>query len=102
MNTPGGSSNRAASAMRAFATGLSACAFAALFLVGTVGSTSELRRIPVVFHIAQRDGEAVAPASFVAEQLAAANEIYGPLGIELVDIERVPLGAEHADMVTRT
>lgn len=51
--------------------------------------------------MAERDGKALAPASFVAEQLAAANEIYNPLGIELVDIERVPLGAEHADLVTR-
>lgn len=55
----------------------------------------------MVFHVAERDGEAVALASFVAEQLAAANEIYGPLGIELVDTERVLLAAAHADMVSR-
>ena len=52
--------------------------------------------------MAERDGEAVAPAAFVTEQLAAANEIYGPLGIELVDSERVPLEAAHADVVTRS
>jgi hypothetical protein len=58
-------------------------------------------RIPIVFHVAEREGEAVAPASFIAEQLAAANAIYGPLGIELVERERVPLAAEHAELVTR-
>jgi hypothetical protein len=56
----------------------------------------------LIVHVAQREGEAVAPASFISEQLAAANSIYQPLGIDLVDIERVPLGAEHAEMITRT
>lgn len=88
-------------AVRALASWLGIWAFAALFLVSSLGHTSEPRRIPVVFHVAQRDGEAVTPASFVAEQLAAANDIYGPLGIELVDVERVPLGGEHADLITR-
>jgi hypothetical protein len=60
------------------------------------------RRIPLIVHVAQREGEAVAPASFISEQLAAANSIYQPLGIDLVDIERVPLGAEHAEMLTRS
>jgi hypothetical protein len=60
------------------------------------------RRIPLIVHVAQREGEAVAPASFISEQLAAANSIYQPLGIDLVDIERVPLGGEHAEMLTRS
>lgn len=80
---------------------LSVLALAACFLVSSVAGASEPRRIPVVFHVAQRDGEAVAPIAFVAEQLAAANEIYGALGIELVDAERVPLPEKHADLVTR-
>lgn len=45
--------------------------------------------------------EAVAPASFLTEQLAAANTIYRPLGIELVVLERVPLAARHARLITR-
>jgi hypothetical protein len=73
----------------------------ALCLVGTVARASEPWRIPVVFHVAGRDGSAVAPVSFISEQLAAANSIYRPLGIELVELERVPLAAEHADLVTR-
>jgi hypothetical protein len=55
----------------------------------------------VVFHVAERDGMAVAPAAFITEQLAAANTIYRPLGIELAELERVPLAAEHAELVTR-
>jgi hypothetical protein len=74
---------------------------AVLLLVGSSAHATEPRRIPLVFHVAERDGAAVAPASFIAEQLAAANEIYGPLGIELVDGERAPLAAGHADMVSR-
>jgi hypothetical protein len=80
---------------------LSAWAIAALCLVGTAARASEPSRIPMVFHVAQVDGQAVAPAAFIAEQLAAANEIYRPLGIELVERERVPLAAAHAELVTR-
>jgi hypothetical protein len=80
---------------------LSACTLAALCLLGGVVSASNPWRIPVVFHVAQRDGEGVAAASFIAEQLAAANTIYGPLGIELVERERVPLGTAHAQLSTR-
>ena len=81
---------------------LAAWTLAVLCLLETIASASAPRRIPLIFHVAQRDGEAVAPASFISEQLAAANSIYQPLGIDLVDIERVPLGAEHAEMITRT
>jgi hypothetical protein len=56
----------------------------------------------MVFHVVARDGEAIAPAAFVAEQLAGANEIYRPLGIELVGAELVPLAAAHAELVTRS
>jgi len=74
---------------------------AALCLVAEFGRAADPVRIPVVFHVAERDGEAVAPASFIAQQLAAANSIYVPLGIELVERERVPLAARHAELVTR-
>jgi hypothetical protein len=91
----------AANAARAFSMWLSACTVAALCLVGTVVRASEPSRIPVVFHLAQLDGEAVAPPAFIAEQLAAANAIYGPLGIDLVERDRVPLAAVHAELLTR-
>jgi hypothetical protein len=60
-----------------------------------------LTRIPVVFHVTQHEGEPVAAPSFIAEQLAAANAIFRPLGIELVEKERVPLAGDHAELVTR-
>jgi hypothetical protein len=93
--------HRVAKTGPAFRAWFSAWAITALCLVGAVARADEPRRIPVVFHVVQRDGEAVAPGSFIAEQLAAANSIYGPLGIELVDIERVPIAAGHAELVTR-
>jgi hypothetical protein len=86
----------AAKAARALSTWLSAWTITALCLVGAVARASEPWRISVIFHVAQRGDEAVAPAAFIAEQLAAANAIYVPLGIELVDVERVPLAAERA------
>ncbi len=81
---------------------LAASIVALLCLPATRVRAEGTRRIPLIVHVAQREGEAVAPASFISEQLAAANSIYQPLGIDLVDIERVPLGAEHAEMITRT
>lgn len=81
---------------------LAACFVALLCLPATHVRAEGPRRIPLIVHVAQREGEAVAPASFISDQLAAANSIYQPLGIDLVDIERVPLGAEHAEMITRS
>lgn len=81
---------------------LSACVALLLCLIGAPARASApLQRIPVVFHVAQQAGEPVAPASFIAEQLEAANAIFVPLGIELVERERLPLSAEHAELVTR-
>jgi len=98
-----------APAARALAVRLLASAMAALLLLGSANASETtprgarvLRRIPLVFHVAERAGEAVAPGSFLAEQLAAANEVYGPLGIELVDTAHVPLEAAHAELVTRS
>jgi hypothetical protein len=95
-------SGRHSTAARALASWLSAWTIAALCLFGAVARAGEPWRIPVVFHVAERNGIAVAPPSFIAEQLTAAQAIYRPLGIELVALSRVPLGAEHADLVTRS
>lgn len=51
--------------------------------------------------MAQRDGAPVASAAFVRDQLAQANEIFGPLGIELVLQARDALAPRHAELVTR-
>jgi hypothetical protein len=77
-------------------------AVAAVCLLRSPANADAPRRIPLILHIAQRDGAPVAPESFIGEQLAAANSIYRPLGIELVATGRVPLGAEHAEMITRS
>lgn len=92
---------KGAAEARAFASWLSLCTLVALCLLGAGLGASEPSRVPVVFHVAQLDGEPVAPPTFIAEQLAAANAIYGPLGIELVAHERLPLAAAHAELVTR-
>jgi hypothetical protein len=86
---------------RALSISVSVCMIALPCLVAVRARASEPARIGVVFHVAQVDGEAVAPATFIAEQLAAANSIYRPLGIELVERERVPLAAAHSELVTR-
>jgi hypothetical protein len=80
---------------------LSVLAMLAMCLFSALARAAEPWRIPVVFHVAERDGQAVAPASFIAEQLAAANSIYGPLGIELVDSEQTSLPPGHAELITR-
>jgi hypothetical protein len=92
---------RAAAAQGPRVRWLLAWAVLALCLLGGRARAGEPARIPIIFHVVQRDGEAVAPPSFIATQLAAANEIYGPLGIELVDQQQVPLAAGHAELVTR-
>ena len=74
---------------------------AALCLAAGLARAHGPARIPVIFHVAERDGQPVAPAAFIAEQLAAANGIFGPLGIELVEKERVPLAGHHAELITR-
>lgn len=88
--------------MRTFRVWFSAWALTGLCLMGAFAHASGPARIPVVFHVAQLDDKAVAPASFISEQLAAANTIYGPLGIELVAVERLPLPAGHAEILTRS
>jgi hypothetical protein len=74
---------------------------AALVLVAPRASAGGPWRVPLVFHVAERDGEPVASPAFIAEQLAAAKTIYAPLGIELIEQERVSLAATHAELVTR-
>lgn len=58
-------------------------------------------RIPLHFRVVHIDGQPVAPEAFLAEQLAHANEIYRPLGIELVDAKRGTLAKRHARMLSR-
>jgi hypothetical protein len=58
-------------------------------------------RIALVVHMVERDGQAVAPPSFVEEQVARANEIFVPLGFELVVRASKPLAVRHAELVSR-
>jgi hypothetical protein len=77
------------------------CIVSASCLLASGARADAPMRIAVIFHVVRADGEAVAPASFIAEQLAAANSIYRPLGIELVEREGAPLAAAHAELITR-
>ena len=86
---------------RALCIGLLAGCFALPCLAGRLARAAEPTRIEVIFHVAQREGGPVAPPAFIAEQLAAANAIYQPLGIELVGREGAALPAAHAELVTR-
>lgn len=86
---------------RAPAIGLLAGWVVLLCLVGRLARAAEPARIELIFHVAQVEGVPVAPPAFIAEQLAAANVIYQPLGIELVGREGAALPAAHAELVTR-
>lgn len=57
--------------------------------------------MPIVVHTVTVDGEPVAPPSFIAAQLERANQIYRPLGFELVAQPGRALPARHAEVVTR-
>jgi hypothetical protein len=72
-----------------------------LWMLAVPARAASLVRIPVQFRVAQVDGAPVASDAFLAQQLAQANEIYRPLGIELVDVKRGILGKAHARMLSR-
>jgi hypothetical protein len=58
-------------------------------------------RVGLWFHVAQRDGTDVAPARFMADELAQANVIYERLGLRFVDVGHSPIAARHARLDTR-
>lgn len=62
-------------------------------------SAAAQQQVPVLVHMAEADGRAVASAEFVQEQLERANTIYRPLGLELVIVGQRRMSA--ARMVTR-
>ncbi len=80
---------------------LLACVVIAQCLVARVARAGDVVRIEVIFHVARLASGPVASPAFIAEQLAAADAIYRPLGIELVGREGEPLSAPHAELVTR-
>jgi hypothetical protein len=69
-----------------------------LSLVGTAVAQT---RIALAFHVATEDGANVATPEFLETQLAHANAIFQPLGLELVMDVRAPLPARHAALETR-
>ncbi len=79
----------------------SAWIFLSLVSISARAQAGDIVRVPIVFHVAQRDGASVAPPSFLAEQLTAANQLYRPLGLELVAQRELALAARHAELVTR-
>ena len=60
-----------------------------------------LQTVPIVLHVAERDGEPVADESFVRTQLAHADAIYRKLGIALTLTARRRMSARHAEIIAR-
>lgn len=58
-------------------------------------------RVGIVFHVATSAAHRAPPEAFIREQLAHANAIYRPLGLELRDGGRETLPERHAKLVTR-
>jgi hypothetical protein len=75
----------------------------ALLLLGwdMLARADDVTRVGVVFHVAEQAGKPVATNEFIASELAHANEIYAPLGIQLVDVRHEPLPEKHAELVSR-
>jgi hypothetical protein len=69
--------------------------------VGTSVAAGEPVRIPVVLHIAQDEGTPVVDQTFLAGQLAFANQTFLPLGFQLVVHERFLLPPGYAELNTR-
>ncbi|MDB4972504.1 MAG: hypothetical protein JWN48_845 [Myxococcaceae bacterium] len=80
---------------------------ALLAIVSCSGSSlaradAALRKVPIVFHVAEQAGVPVVDESFLAAQLEFANVIYRELGFELVRVKRTKLAARHARLVERS
>lgn len=78
-----------------------ACAVLALSALAGPARAGERVVLPIVAHVAQRDGASVVPEGFVAEQLARANAIFAPYGVQLALQATATLPAEHAALETR-
>jgi hypothetical protein len=78
--------------------------FAFVLMVLATGSASAVDsvRIPIVVHVAELAGQPVAPPAFIDEQLARANEIFGPLGFELTQRAGKALASRHAELTSRS
>lgn len=75
--------------------------FALLPHAGAASAQPALVFVPLLVHIAQQDGAPVATDAFVSEQVEHANELFRPLGLELVPRIGAALGPQHAELVTR-
>ena len=86
----------------------------ATITVGTVGTVGTVAwcsaavhaqaaptQLPLLVHTAQVAGRAVAPAEFIADRIARANQIYAPYGVAFVATGQRKLADEHARLVTR-
>ncbi|HEY2735683.1 MAG TPA: hypothetical protein VGI70_16915, partial [Polyangiales bacterium] len=56
--------------------------------------------LPIVVHVAQRDGKPVADAQFIADRIARANEIYAPYQLRFAIAAQRALDETHARMET--
>jgi hypothetical protein len=66
-----------------------------------VASSAQPRLLPITLHVAEVDGKPVVDAAFLEAQVARANEIFAPYGVQFQVVAREPLAARHAAMETR-
>jgi hypothetical protein len=75
-----------------------ACAIAVFPVAARAGETVVL---PLIVHVAAREGRDVVPEGFVAERVARANAIYAPYGVRFEVRSTVKLDSKHAALETR-
>lgn len=76
-------------------------ACAALALLSLAADAPTPITIPLIVHVAARDGDDVVPDTFVAQRVARANAIYAPYGVQFTVRKTVALAAKHAALETR-
>jgi len=67
----------------------------------SASATAPSVRVGLRFLVAQHDGAPVAGEDFLHEQLTQAQQIFAPLGVELVRLPDQVLPAQHAELLTR-
>lgn len=73
-------------------------ALALAFLTATPVRAGESVVLPLVLHVVVEEGLEVVPASFAAERVGRANEIFAPYGVQFAITAQTTVQGEHADL----
>jgi hypothetical protein len=77
----------------------------ALACIAVIASTTVLAEpvltLPIVFHVASEQGDAVVDDAFIRAQLERANAIYAPYGVSFAERGQAPLPAGHSQIELR-